>query len=67
MYLQIDYVKTGSIYIVSRQNVEIPTGVEYMGTDGNWYHTSVLKPGKNGNINANFNNEAAEMTHIQLP
>ncbi len=38
-----------------------------MGTDGNWYHTSVLKPGKNGNINANFNNEAAEKTHIQLP
>ena len=37
-----------------------------MGTNGNWYHTSVLKPGK-GTINPMFNNEAAEMTHIQLP
>ena len=64
---EAQYGKTGSIYRVSRQNVEMSTGLEYMGTDKNWYHTSVLKPGRNGNVNSNFNNEAAEMTHIQLP
>ena len=37
-----------------------------MGTDGNWYNQSVLKAGKNGNVNPLFNYKAAEMTHIQL-
>lgn len=62
--------KTGSIYRVSRQRIISTgegTGIEYMGTDGNWYHVSVLKPGKHGNINTIFDDEAAKMTHIQLP
>jgi len=65
------YGKAGSIYRVSRQRINISngqgTGTEYMGSDGNWYHESFLKPGKSGNVNPNFNNSAAESTHIQLP
>lgn len=62
-----EYGKTDSIYRVSRQRIMSGDGTEYMGISGNWYHESVLKPGKKGNINANFNNSAAEETHIQLP
>lgn len=68
---EADYGKTGSIYRVSRQRIDITigegTGMEYIGTDGEWYHKSVLTPGKKGNVNPNFNDKAAEMTHIQLP
>ena len=66
-----EYGKTGSIYRVSRQRVNIPegqqgTGVEYMDVNGNWQHQSTLKPGKSGNANPNYNDTAAKETHIQL-
>lgn len=68
---EADYWNTGSIYGASRQRIDITigegTGTEYMGTDGNWYHTSVLMPGKSGNVNPIFNDKTAEMAHIKLP
>ena len=59
-----NYVKTGSIFRVSAQ--EIGKGTSYLGTDGKWYHESTLKPGKKGNINPNYNSTAARDTHIQI-
>lgn len=61
-----------SIYRVSRQSTIIDsngqgTGLEYLGTDGNWYHESVLKEFlRRGSPNPIFNEEAARMTHIPL-
>lgn len=43
------------------------TGLEYLGTDGNWYHESVLKEFlRGGSPNPIFNEDAARMTHIPL-
>lgn len=58
-----DYGKSGSIFRVSRQ--EVGKGTNYLDKNRNWYHESTLKPGKNGNINPNFNEEA-EDTHIEI-
>lgn len=61
-----------SIYRVSRQSTILDsngqgTGLEYLGTDGNWYHESVLKEFNRGGVpNPNFNDEAARLTHIPL-
>ena len=42
-------------------------GLEYLGTDGNWYHESVLTEFfRGGALNPNFNEEAARMTHIPI-
>lgn len=70
---ETQYGKTGGIYRVSRQKVNIPagqqgTGKEYMDTNGNWYNQSVLRERfKDGRINPIFNEEAARNTHIQVP
>jgi len=43
------------------------TGLEYLGTDGNWYHESLLKEfHKGGTRNPNFNEEWARITHIPV-
>jgi hypothetical protein len=47
------------IFRVSRQKVGL--GVEYLGTNNNWYHTSILKP-----QNPGFDAFAAKITHIPL-
>ena len=60
------------IYRVSRQNSIIDsngqgTGLEYLGTDGNWYHESILKEFNRGGIsNPSFNENAARLTHIPV-
>lgn len=57
------YDKTGSIYRVARRQQGMKPGTnqgygwEYLGSDGIWYHTSVLNAG---------NDAAAKATHIQL-
>ncbi|MDQ0271330.1 hypothetical protein [Cytobacillus purgationiresistens] len=57
------YDKTGSIYRVARRQQGTNPGSnqgygwEYLGSDGKWYHSSVLKSG---------NDAAAKATHIQL-
>ena len=41
--------------------------MEYLGSDGNWYHESILTEYfKDGNKNPNFNEEAVKKTHIPL-
>lgn len=61
-----------SIYRVSRKSMildehEQGTGLEYLGTDGKWYHESVLTEFfKDGTSNTNFNEAAAKMTHIPI-
>lgn len=43
------------------------TGAEYLGTDGNWYHSSVITEFyRDGSLNPNFNEEAARNTHIAI-
>ena len=66
------YTDADSIYRVSRQSTILDehgqgTGLEYLGTDGNWYHESVLTEFfKGGTPNPNFNEAAARMTHIPI-
>ena len=66
------YTDAESIYRVSRQSTVLDehgqgTGLEYLGTDGNWYHESVLTEFfKDGTPNPNFNEAAAKMTHIPV-
>ena len=66
------YTDAESIYRVSRRSTILDehgqgTGLEYLGTDGNWYHESVLKEFfKGGTQNSNFNEAAAKMTHIPI-
>jgi hypothetical protein len=66
------YTNAQSIYRVSRQQVPTPgvqgTGTSYLGKDGNWYHTSVLRPiNVDGSINTLYDANAAQITHIPLP
>jgi len=64
------YTSAKTIYRVSRQQILPPgsppgtqgTGTFYLGTDAQWYHTSVLKPN-----NPLYNRNAAQITHIPLP
>jgi hypothetical protein len=65
---------TGSIFRVARREVMTDPskqgkGWEYLGSNGTWYHTSVLKPGGNGGKqpNQNYNDAAARDTHIPVP
>jgi hypothetical protein len=57
------YDKTGSIFRVARRQQGTKPGStqgygwEYLGSDGKWYHSSLLKSG---------NDAAARLTHIQL-
>lgn len=67
------YTSADRIYRVSRQRVPSVdptvqgTGIEYLGSDGNWYHQSVLRATNKGGIpNPLFNSEAARLTHIPL-
>ena len=65
------YTDSNSIYRVSRQQIPISgtkgTGHEYLGTDGNWYHTSVLRPtNRIGEPNLLYDENAAKITHIPL-
>ncbi|MBD5463888.1 MAG: RHS repeat-associated core domain-containing protein [Lachnospiraceae bacterium] len=66
------YTNADVIYRVSRQSTILDehgqgTGLEYLGTDGNWYHESVLiEFFKGGTPNPNFNDVAAKMTHIPV-
>ena len=59
------YTDSSAIYRVSRQSTTFDsngqgTGLEYLGTDGNWYHEFVLKQfNRDGTLNSNFNEEAA--------
>ena len=66
------YGKTGTIYRVSRQKQGLGannqgSGLEYLDPDGNWHHTSTLKPGSEVNPNPKYNHEAAKSTHISAP
>jgi hypothetical protein len=66
------YTNAQSVYRVSRQQIPTPgvegTGTYYLGTDSNWYHTSVLKPTNVlGESNPFYNANAASITHISLP
>ena len=66
------YGRSGSIYRVSRARQGLDYngqgyGVEYLDSQGNWHHTRTLKPGKAGNINPNYNAQAAQNTHIEVP
>ncbi|MCL2422045.1 MAG: hypothetical protein FWD03_09325, partial [Defluviitaleaceae bacterium] len=61
-----------SIYRVSRQRIPTPgtqgTGTSYLGTDGNWHHSSTLNAvNRDGTANARYNANAARITHIPLP
>ncbi len=67
------YTSSESIYRVARKRVPSTdptvqgTGTEYLGSDGNWYHESVLREfNKGGTTNPLFNEEAARLTHIPL-
>ena len=66
------YTDADSIHRISRQSTILDehgqgTGLEYLGTDGNWYHESVLTEFfKGGTPNPKFNEEAARMTHIPI-
>ncbi|MCI8408973.1 MAG: hypothetical protein HFJ09_06835, partial [Lachnospiraceae bacterium] len=66
------YTNSSSIYRVSRQSTILDangqgTGLEYLGTDGNWYHQSVLVEFfKGGTPNPDFNQKAARITHIAI-
>ena len=43
-------------------------GEEYLGSDGKWYHKSVLdETYRDGTNNPNFNETGARNTHIELP
>ncbi len=60
------------IYRVSRQSTMLDangqgSGLEYLGTDGNWYHESILSEYFRGGIpNQNYNENAARITHISV-
>lgn len=60
------YGKSGDIFRVSRQ--KRGEGKEYIDEDGVWHHESTLKPGgkRGGQPNANYNEEAAKSTHIEV-
>lgn len=63
---------SGNIFRVSRQRLTVNangqgTGREYLDVFGNWHPTSVLKPGRGGNVNPLFNSNAAQYTHIPVP
>lgn len=65
------YTNASSIYRVSGQRVILNggegTGLEYLSTDGNWYHNSILTEFyRDGNPNPIFNEEAARNTHIAI-
>ena len=66
------YTDANSIYRVSRKSTVVDEfgqgrGLEYLGTDGNWYQESVLKEFyKDGSINPLFNESASKMTHIPI-
>ena len=66
------YTDASSIYRVSRQSTILDangqgTGLEYLGTDGNWYRQSVLTEFfKGGTPNPDFNENAARITHIAI-
>lgn len=66
------YTDADSIYRVSRKSTVVDEfgqgrGLEYLGTDGNWYQESVLKEFyKDGSINPLFNESASKMTHIPI-
>ena len=66
------YTTANTIYKVSRQSLIVDsngqgTGLEYLGTDGNWYHKSVLTEYFKGGIpNPEFNEYAAQVTHISI-
>jgi RHS repeat-associated protein len=61
------YGKSGSIYRVARRQQGKDAngqgyGWEYIDQNGQWHHTSTLKPSS-----PNYNSQAAADTHIQLP
>jgi len=66
------YTNADSIYRVSRQSTILDAngqgmGLQYLGTDGNWYAESVLKEFfKDGTKNPLFNEVASKMTHIPV-
>lgn len=66
------YTDAESIYRVARKSTIVDangqgSGLEYLGTDGNWYSESVLKEFyKDGSRNPLFNEEASKMTHIPV-
>ena len=66
------YTDANVIYRVSRQSTILDangqgTGLEYLGMDGNWYHQSVLlEYFKGGAANPDFNEYAAQITHIAI-
>jgi len=66
------YTDAESIYRVSRQSTKLDangqgTGLEYLGSDGKWYHQSVLTEYyKDGTRNPNFDENAAKVTHIAI-
>ena len=64
------YTDAESIYRVSRKSTVINgqgSGMEYLGTDGNWYSERVLKEFyKDGSKNPLFNENASKITHISV-
>ena len=59
------YTSANTIYRVSRQ--ALGNGQEYLGSDGIWYHKSVLTEFyKDGSPNPFYNEHAAVVTHIPL-
>jgi hypothetical protein len=66
------YGKDGDIYRVARRKDGVDAngqgyGWEYSDSNGNWHHTSKLKPGKGTSVNPSFDSQAAEDTHISMP
>lgn len=64
------YTDAKSIYRVSRKSNIVNgqgSGMEYLGTDGNWYSERVLKEFyKDGSKNPLFNENASKITHISV-
>jgi RHS repeat-associated protein len=65
------YGLSGSIFRVARRlqgtsGNNQGFGFEYLDINGNWFPQSVLKPGKAGNSNPTYNEQAAKDTHIKL-
>ena len=61
------YGQTGNIYRVARRRLGTDAngqgdGWEYIDINGNWHHTSTLKPN-----NPTYNAQAARDTHIPIP
>lgn len=61
MTLDDKYLPTA---IVLRDEFGQGTGIEYLGSNGVWYHKSVLKPFFKTGSNPNYNGAAARYTHI---